>query len=101
MSEHKGKVKKLWFKAKEYGWGWYPVSWQGWALTAVFAALYAISFVLFFGWAGSATEAHANTQTSVLGILEFLIWIAFLTYLLIRICTKYGEKPGWRWGRKK
>ena len=22
--------QKLWFKAKLYGWGWYPCSWEGW-----------------------------------------------------------------------
>ena len=28
--------KKLWFRAKRYGWGWYPCSWQGWAVLAMY-----------------------------------------------------------------
>lgn len=26
---------KLWFKAKNYGWGWYPVTWEGWTVTII------------------------------------------------------------------
>lgn len=31
--------KRPWFAPKEYmGWGWRPVSWQGWLVTAAFIA---------------------------------------------------------------
>lgn len=29
----KQKDSRLWFKAKRFGWGWVPVTWEGWALT--------------------------------------------------------------------
>ena len=31
--------KTIWFKAKEYGWGWYPFTWEGWTVTGVYVAL--------------------------------------------------------------
>ncbi len=30
---------KYWFKAKNYGWGWYPATWQGWLILAGFIYL--------------------------------------------------------------
>lgn len=33
----------MWFRAKRYGWGWRPVTWQGWAVVAVWVAA-------FSGW---------------------------------------------------
>ena len=32
-------MKKVWFKAKEYGWGWYPSSWQGWIILLIYLLL--------------------------------------------------------------
>ena len=28
-----------WFAPRRFGWGWTPISWQGWALTLAFVAL--------------------------------------------------------------
>ena len=73
-------VKKLWFKAKKYGWGWYPVTWQGWAVLLGYVAvnfLLAMSFILL-----------------IPGVI-------ISTSLLIYICWRTGERPSWRWGDKK
>ena len=29
-------MKQLWFKAKTYGYGWYPVTWQGWLVILIY-----------------------------------------------------------------
>lgn len=100
MSEHKRKVRKLWFRAKEYGWGWFPISWQGWAVTVLFSLLFTISFLVFFGWIGTAAEAKVGFRDIAFGVLEFLAVIALLSYSLFRICTKWGEEPKWRWGKR-
>jgi hypothetical protein len=99
MSEHKRKSRKLWFRAKTYGWGWFPVSWQGWAITVLYAALFALSFIIFFGWVGIAAETSASARDIAFGVLEFLAVIAILSYSLYRICVKWGEEPRWRWGK--
>lgn len=74
---------KVWFKSKLYGWGWTPVTWQGWTVTAAWAVLLFISIITF------DHEWLKNTLV-----------IFFITTLFIIICYKKGEKPERRWGRE-
>ena len=81
------KETKLWFKAKRYGWGWYPISWQGWSVTFIYILL-----LLLFGLTIDENSTPIETSST------FLLPITLLTISLIRICYKKGEKPEWRWG---
>ena len=79
--------EKYWFPAKRFGWGWGPPStWQGWAVLAGYIVAVAMIGAFF------SPDQHP---------LIFPIGIAFATCLLIGICLKKGEPPGWRWGGKK
>lgn len=98
MSKRTRKPKKLWFRAKRFGWGWFPVSWEGWAVTVLYATLFTLTFLIFFGWIGAAAEASVGFRDLAFGVIEFLIVIGLLSYSLYRICMARGEKPGWRWG---
>jgi len=100
MSKHKRKARKLWFRAREFGWGWFPISWQGWAITVLYALLFTFTFLIFFGWVGAAAESRFELRDVIFGVLEFLVVLGLLSYSLFRICTKWGEAPKWRWGRK-
>jgi len=80
---------KLWFKRKQYGWGWTPVSWQGWLVTALYIALVV--------GLGIAVE-NASSRREVL--LFFVLPTLVLTTTLIRIAYKKGERPHWQWGKK-
>lgn len=31
--------KGYWFKSKPFGWGWTPVTWQGWLIMVLYIAL--------------------------------------------------------------
>ena len=80
--------KKIWFKSKRYiGWGWYPATWQGWLILAVYLIL-AISLA-----------AHVPDDTASIGqvVGKFLLPLFALTGLLIFVCYKTGEKPVWHW----
>ena len=77
--------KELWFRAKYYGWGWYPCCWEGWL--ALF--IWAILFALIVG--------RAENETRI--ILKVFIPALILTIALIILCFIKGEKPRWRWGR--
>ncbi|HEY0980226.1 MAG TPA: HAD-IIB family hydrolase [Candidatus Paceibacterota bacterium] len=83
-------MKKLWFKRKAYGWGWYPAAWQGWLVLAVYVAVMA-----FF--ASTVDNASPDREVFFMLVLPFLI----LTTALIRICYATGEKPRWQWGVQK
>lgn len=82
-----------WFKSKTCGWGWYPATWQGWALTLgyllfLFAGQYVFVNVVDDSNVGAATAA-------------FSAWTFALTVGLCYAAWKTGEKPRWRWGGKK
>jgi len=75
-------MDNLWFRAKNYGWGWYPCAWQGWLILLAWAILFVFALLSFdHEW------------------LKNLLVIFIITGLLIWICYKKGEKPRWRWGK--
>lgn len=82
---------KYWFKAKNYGWGWYPASWQGWSILLFYLYLVVSNFRQV------DAQSHSVSDTMISILPEFFI----LTILLIIICHATGEKPEWRWGEKK
>ena len=83
--------KPLWFKAKNYGWGWYPVTWQGWLVLAVY-------LLVIFGTVFTLIQLNVGPDIAP---LIFLPVIALATVVMIIICFKTGEKPEWRWGKPK
>jgi hypothetical protein len=79
-----------WFKAKTFGWGWTPATWQGWVVMLMYVATIA----------GSAFVS-LWPRASVAGWIGYFSAIAVATVLLMAVCYKTGEKPGWRWGKPK
>ena len=78
------QTKEIWFKRKLYGWGWVPVTWQGWLVTLIGIA------VGFFGiYVG---ETDDSPGAGGLGIILMLVIIFYF-------CYKKGEKPRWQWGK--
>jgi hypothetical protein len=73
---------KIWFKAKQYGWGWYPCSWQGCVVILIWIILFVFGILkMDHEW------------------LKNIFFIFIFTGILIWICYKKGEKPRWRWGK--
>jgi hypothetical protein len=72
-----------WFRAKRYGWGWTPATWQGWAALAAFVALLAAASVVF-----PPRQAMLAYVACSLG----------LSVLLVVVCRIKGEPTRWRWG---
>ncbi len=79
--------KKLWFRAKRFGWGWYPSSWEGWMVIALYVVVIAIHSINVEKFATSGTEV----------LINFVLPIIINTVFLIIICYAKGEKPYWRW----
>ena len=76
--------QRYWFPAKRFGWGWgWPLSWQGWAVLAVFVGLFGAGFLIF-------------PPARELGLL--LTYVALLVIALFAICWLKGEPPRWLWG---
>lgn len=75
--------RKYWFKAKQYGWGWYPARIEGFA-----AMLLYILAAFFTAW------TLGNSGDSV----PMAVALVVETVLFVALCWKKGEKPRWRWG---
>lgn len=82
--------KPFWFRAKKYGYGWYPATWQGWLILALFVILIIIDF--------QRINAVQHSGSDVL--INWIPDIFFLTLVLTGICWLTGEEPKWRWGKK-
>lgn len=90
------KEKPIWFKNKYFGWGWRPVTCQGWLVVLVYIALIAL---LAF-WFKHQTRQFAATNVPALKALTalFVVKLAALTAILVMVGYKFGEKPKWHWG---
>lgn len=80
----------IWFKRKLFGWGWTPVTWQGWFITSAYVALIAV-------FAMTIDENSPGREV----IFTFAFPVTLLTIAFIRIACKKGESPKWRWGKDK
>jgi hypothetical protein len=86
MRTHDIDPRKPWFRARRYGWGWRPQTWQGWMITAIFClATFTGSLLL------------AMHKASAITINAFVL---LLVIALVVICWRTGERPRWRWGGK-
>ena len=81
-------MNTYWFKPKQYGYGATPVTWQGWAVTAVFAMIIA------------AATLWLTTLTAV----SLWFWVALLIdavviVAILEISRRKTEGEWlWRWG---
>jgi hypothetical protein len=82
--------KTIWFKARRYGYGWTPSTWQGWA----------VSLLYVFGFISSGTFSQDYAYTPAAFLLGFFPQAIILTIFIFVICTLAGETPRWQWGKK-
>ena len=83
--------KEIWFKAKTYGYGWYPSMWQGWLILFIFILAEILTFAII------DKNSHSASDT----LRPFIIFSIIYIVILISICIKKGEKAKWRWGKDK
>jgi len=78
-------TKQYWFRAKTYGYGWTPNTWQGWLVLAAAVV----------GFIDGVYKISAGSR--VMGSLE----IGLFLIMLIAVCVAKGEPAKWRWGKTK
>ncbi|MFZ1720985.1 MAG: hypothetical protein WAU07_00610 [Microgenomates group bacterium] len=84
---------KYWFKRKRYGWGWVPVTWQGWLVIALEVLfLLTVSNTLL-------KDVPESTYQSEVGVFLGLVFLS--ASVVVFIAYKKGPVPKWRWGKKK
>ncbi len=90
----KDNPQGYWFKAKLYGWGWTPATWQGWLAIFIYITLITILLIL-------REEPIPGNPDSGSNFITLGLPIIVLTILLITLAYKKGEKPRWQWGPAK
>jgi len=86
----KDRPQDIWFKRKVFGWGWTPVTWQGWLVTLVF-------IIAIFAFALTIDERSTPREL----VFTFFLPVTLLSITFIRIAYLKGEKPKWMWGFPK
>lgn len=79
--------RPVWFKRKTYGWGWYPSTWQGWAILGAYTGGLIATF------RDIDSTSHSGSET----LVGFFLPLAGLTVILLVITVLTGEKPRWQW----
>ena len=85
------KNRNYWFKRRRYGYGWTPVTWQGWVTVLAFLAA-----IL----SGTAILSDTPRNTFSTEAFIYLVFFAVATMLLVVISFMKGPRPKWRWGSK-
>jgi hypothetical protein len=76
-------MKRYWFRAKRYGWGWGPpATWQGWVTLIVWIAIL----------------IPASIWLAPRSLPLFFAFEAVMVAVIFAICYAKGEPPRWRWG---
>jgi len=75
--------KKIWFRRKTYGFGWTPVSWQGW----VFLFVWILVFLSLF-----SKIDHEGGKN--------ILFMVVMVVILLYVSYKKGESPRWQWGKR-
>lgn len=83
-------MTKYWFKRKRYGYGWKPVTWEGWLSVGLYVFIVVGGLWAIRGVSDKNISTLANTYSIV---------VLLATVLLIVLGHKYGPKPKWRWGK--
>jgi len=79
---------QYWFKRRRYGWGWTPVTWQGWLCLVVF-----LSAILL-------AALRMPAKPDITDIILLLLVTLSGVLLLIGIAYAKGPQPRWRMGKK-
>jgi uncharacterized membrane protein YbhN (UPF0104 family) len=82
---------KLWFKRKAYGWGWHPITWEGWLTVLIYVGI----IILYFQNVDSNSHSVSDTLINVVPVTTIV------TAIFIAIAYSRGEKPRWQWGGKQ
>lgn len=87
----KSTEKQYWFKRRQYGYGWTPVSVEGWLTVVIFISLLIGSSLLLF---------EESVDSTLSDLITFFAVAFVITFVTFWISSKHGPEPKWRWGAK-
>lgn len=81
---------QYWFKRRRYGYGWIPVTWQGWLLVALLIVVIALGAPFMLG---------PEDEITIAQLIRFAMFLAVTVSLFIFITAMHAPKAKWRWGK--
>jgi hypothetical protein len=82
-------MNKRWFKRKKYGYGWTPVSKEGWLLTLGLVIAVIAESVGIGLWLGD----------SLIALVTILVVVGVTLVIFYRLMKDHAEMPPvWQWG---
>ena len=87
------KLNKYWFKPKSYGYGYYPITWEGWITVLLIISILSISAYVnnFFD------STDPNTQQGFRYLLDITIFMFAINPIMLK---RTEEEVTWKWGKK-
>ncbi len=86
-------MTKKWFIPKDYGWGFVPISWEGWLVTGIF-----IVIVLAFAYLNKIfSPGIVSTENYLHYVLDLFLLIIALLYFCI---PRTEGKVQWNGGKR-
>lgn len=92
MNKAPQQTSQYWFKRRRYGYGWTPVTWQGWITFAIFLLVIVVSALIIL----PSKPAQPTTAKLVI----FFLFVLSDLLVFIGITLAKGPNPRWRWGKK-
>ena len=85
------ETNKYWFRPKKYGWGFTPISWEGFVMTLVFVfLLFSIVYI----------DNLSSPDMTLRDALRFFVDLIVVASLFTLIAQKKTKEPLlWRWGK--
>ncbi len=84
-------MTKYWFKPKRFGWGFCPISWQGWLAT-----LFLLNLIFLSAYLNNFFTPYPSPQNIIRFCLDLFIIIALSIFYFT---PKTKGQLKWRWGK--
>jgi hypothetical protein len=82
--------KNYWMKRRRYGWGWTPITWQGWLFTVLQTAILLTA---------ASQMPQKPAQPSAAQLVKLIVTLLCVGISLVLVGSLTGPKPHWRWGK--
>ena len=86
-------ANKYWFKPKRYGWGFVPVTWEGWLTTLVL-----IGIIFLLTYLNGLFEDPPREENFIWLVIEIIL-VGIVSIVFFK--EKMKEELKWRWGKRQ
>jgi len=87
-------MNTYWFKPKSYGYGFVPVTWEGWLATLLLIGILLLSI--------GANGLYSEEPPELWEVCHLLVDISLITGIATLFFERKMKEPlRWRWGRGK